>query len=1114
MQKNFTRKQKLWKIMKICAIQGMMAFVLTGVLMAHDNYGQVLDRPVSIHVHQADFEEALKEIEKAAQVRFFYSIDQLRFTETISIQADREPLRVVLDKLLLSRHISYKVHEKDFTIILKKEEPQDTQTDLRSPSDRLSEDQPALVTGRVIADATQQPLPGVNVVVKGTTAGTSTDSDGRYALQAQGNDILVFSFIGFTALEQRINDRKVIDVTLQEDIKNLEEVVVNAGYWQVKEKEGTGNISRVTASDISKQPVSNPLLALQGRMAGVVITPRTGVAGSALNVQIRGQNSLRPDGNYPLYVIDGVPVDSKPIQSLNSIFAGGIDPLNTINPENIESIEVLKDADATAIYGSRGANGVILITTKKGKKGNNDLDVQVYSGAGKVSRSIEMMNIEQYLQMRNEAFANDGPAAQDDLNNPDNAIYYPDLKVWDQKRTTNWQKTLFGETAHITDAQVSLSAGTSNTSFRFGGGFHNESTVFPGDFGYRKGTANLSLSHSSPGERFKFALTVNYGSDMNRLFNSNPVYTALTLSPNAPGYDSQGNLDWTGYDFYTPNPFSQMKIQHKASSHTLITSSRFSYEILHGLKAIANVGYTDNLLKEIVNNPSTSMPPFSTAPISSSFGNRIGQSWLLEPQLSYSKTLAASQLDILLGTTWQSSSSNTQWIKGVGYLNDNLLGSITGASQILKLSSDDIQYKYNAIFGRIGYNWNETYFLNLTTRRDGSSRFGPNRKFANFGAVGTAWIFSNESFMRNNVGFISFGKLRASYGATGNDQIGDYGYLSTFSPSSFAYQGNPVLQTTALANPDYAWEINKKGEVGLELGVLRNRLLVTASWYVNRSSNQLVGYALPALTGFTSVMANLNATVQNTGFEFTLTSKNIESNQFTWTTAFNLTIPHNELLAFPNLASSSYANTYVVGQPLTIQKVYQSRGVDPEFGRYRFNDVDGNGVINAQDKTTFINFARQFYGGISNTVSFKSFDVSFFFEFVEQRVRGYMGTFLQAPGSVGNQPAFIVSASRWQNIGDISDIQKFTNDNTDYDNARSSDANSVDGSFLRLKTLSFSYRLPSALCNKIHLKNTSLFVNGQNLFMATKYVGFDPEIPGNTQLPQLRVVTAGIKFKI
>ena len=396
--------------------------------------------------------------------------------------------------------------------------------------------------------------------------------------------MLLFSAIGFATQEVKVGNQTIINVTLKESISELGEIVLNAGYYNTTKREATGSISKVTASEIEKQPVNNPLQALQARMPGVVITQTSGVAGSGMKIQIRGQNSLRTynptngvvDGNTPLYIVDGVPIASTPIYSSGELLspsAFGIDPLNTIDPANIESVEILKDADATSIYGSRGANGVVLITTKKGKAGKLDLDIQTSTSVGTVSKMMDVMNTQQYLAMRNEAFANDGttPGPADyDLNG-----------TWNTNTDNDWQELLIGGSANIYDVNASLSGGSELTSFRVGGSYRNETTVFPGDFGYKKTTANFNLNHTTADKKFNMSLSVNYGLDNNNLFNANLASYAVQLAPNAPIYNENGDLEWAGYTGDRLNPYSYFERSHNSKSKGLISNAVLSLSLIH-----------------------------------------------------------------------------------------------------------------------------------------------------------------------------------------------------------------------------------------------------------------------------------------------------------------------------------------------------------------------------------------------------------------------------------------------------------------------------------------------------------------------------------------------------
>ena len=368
------------------------------------------------------------------------------------------------------------------------------------------------ITGSV--SDTQGILPGVTILIKGKTTGTLTDENGYFSIDANPSDVLVFSYMGYKTQEITAGNQTVLNIQLEEDTTLLKEVILNAGYYSVKDKESTGSIARITAKEIETQPVTNVLATMQGRMAGVSITQTSGVPGGGFDIKIRGQNSLRADGNSPLYLIDGIPYSSEPVGNARStsVLPTLANPLNSINPNDIESIEVLKDADATAIYGSRGANGVVLITTKKGKQGKTQFTVNASKGSGKVTRFVDLLNTEQYLNMRAQAFANDGisnyPASAYDING-----------TWDQNRYTDWQKELLGGTANFTDVQTTVSGGNAQTQFVVSGTHHEETTVFPGAFGYKRGVIRGNINHSSTNNKFKINLASAY-TNQNTITNS------------------------------------------------------------------------------------------------------------------------------------------------------------------------------------------------------------------------------------------------------------------------------------------------------------------------------------------------------------------------------------------------------------------------------------------------------------------------------------------------------------------------------------------------------------------------------------------------------------------
>ena len=967
-----------------------------------------------------------------------------------------------------------------------------------------SQPQQSQISG-TITDGTS-PLPGVTISIKGkATSGAISDVNGKYTLTASPNYILVFTFIGFKTITIPTNGRSVLDIQMQEDATALQEVKINAGYYSVKESERTGSIARITAAAIETQPVTNVLAAMQGRMAGVSIIQTTGVPGGGFDIKIRGQNSIRTDGNAPLYIIDGVPYATDPIgyNQTASTFPSVTSPLNSINPATIESIEVLKDADATAIYGSKGANGVVLITTKRGKTGKTTINVKSTTGVGTVTKFMKLMNTEQYLAMRRQAFSNDRittyPQSAYDVNG-----------TWDQNRYTDWQKEFIGGTAQFNDVQGVLSGGSNKTQFILSSTYHTETTVFPSDFIYKKGGAQFNMNHSSEDNKFKFTFSTGY----NLQNNDQPAFdltaSSRSLAPNAPAlYNEDGKLNWENGTWQ--NPLRIMVAKFKSKTNDLVSNAVLSYEIIPDVVLKSNFGFTDLRHTETRTSPSTIYnPSFNLTSSNSSiyFNTTNRQSWIIEPQLNWEKELGTSKIGVLLGGTFQNQNTTRLYQFGSGFTSNSLLYDLASATTARVLFSDDTQYKYQAFFGRINYNWNERYLFNFTGRRDGSSRFGPGKQFAAFGAIGMAWLFSKENFLKEN-SWLSFGKLRASYGTTGNDQIGDYQFLNTYTSTGILYDSNVGLQPSRLFNPNFGWEINKKLEAAIESGFFNDRLFLTAAWYQNRSSNQLVGIPLPGTTGFQTLQANLDATVENTGWEFTLRTVNFSTKNFNWTTNLNLTFAQNKLLRYPGLETSTNSQKYRIGQPLNIELLYEYTGIDPQKGVYQFKDINSDGAITfPNDKQTAVDLNPQYFGGIQNQLSYKNWKLDFLFQFVKQEKRNYTIGFA---GQMTNQPARM--ADSWQQLGDDATEQIYTTGANSAAVTASSLYNQstgilTDASFIRLKNIALSYDLPLVIQNT----KCQIIFQGQNLLTLSSYKDGDPEFITAGFLPPLKIITAGIQL--
>lgn len=968
-------------------------------------------------------------------------------------------------------------------------------------------------------------LSGVSVSNEESNETAVTNSKGVYSLSVAGeNPVLVFRHPEYFEERVSVNNRTVVDVSLslsksesgaesqvnfqKGKEQGIEEVVlVNAGYYKVRDKERTGSIARVSAKDIENQPVTNVLAGAQGRMAGVSITQTSGVAGGGFDIQIRGKNSIRREGNEPLYIIDGVPLNAETpsLYAVTILPSASISALNAINPNDIESFEILKDADATAIYGSRGANGVVIVTTKKGKKGRTELKLNTSYSLSMVANRMQMMGTEEYLGMRKQAFVNDG------ISTYPAAAY--DLTAWDQGRYTDWQKALIGNTADASSVQLSLNGGSENSSFLISYGHQEQSTVFPADFKYKTNNLTGNFTFRTPDKRLEVNMNNTFSFQRNNVQNDDLTRRALQLSPNAPAlYDEFGNLNWEKNTFN--NPIASFKSEYLNSTTFINNGTNISYRLFPFLSLKLNGGVTYQDFEEMSLKPHTMYNPASGLTSANSNASRNNQtvfSYLLEPQIAADFSFGEHRFDVLVGTTLQQSETRQGSIVGIGFESNALIQNIGAAKT--KTVSDQVrnQYYYTAAFARFNYQFKKRYILNLTGRRDGSSRFSPENRFGNFGAVGAAWLFSEESFLKEN-SWLSFGKLRGSIGTTGNDKIGDYQYLNTYGVSPNIYNGITGLLPSRLYNRDFTWERTVKQEVALELGFLRNRLNLSAAYYSNSSSNQLVGIPLPATTGFATIQSNLPAKVQNTGWEFELSGQVLKSGDFRFDSSFNLTVPRNKLLEFPNLEGSTYANQYMIGYPMTLVKVYQFEGVNPETGLYSFTDFNGDGKITSPDDNKVIEkMGVELFGGWSGNFRYKQWSASFLFQFVKQRSWNYNRSML-IPGSMNNQPVEVLDA--WSPSNPTGTYMQYsTGANAQRNSLHSFFQNSTaavgDASFIRLKNVQLNYSIP---VQKFGIKEASIYVQGQNLLTITNYFGVDPEFTVVGYLPPLKTYSMGVQL--
>jgi len=1111
---------KLLRVMKIT-----LAILLIACLhVAANGYSQA----ITLTVKNAPLEKVFTEIKNQTGLNFFYSSDvDLQKANPVTLNVNNIPVNEVLDLCFKNQPFTYSILDK--VVVIKQKSTKSFSPDNIVVS--LID-----IKGKVVNE-NGDPVAGVTVSIKGTKQATATNANGEFAIKNTDKPaILIFTGTNVETFQLNVGGQSELIVKLTTRVSKLDEIQVIA-YGTTTKRLQTGNVSTVKAEELAKQPVNNLLLALEGLVPGIFITQSTGLPGSGVTVKIQGQNSISR-GNDPFYVIDGIPYISQVLPSLNNVLgnsasyylgstAGNGNPLSFINIADIESIDILKDADATAIYGSRAANGAVIITTKKGKAGQTKVDINMQNGWGKITRKLALMNTPQYLKMRNDAITNDGLTIQ--------TTDYDINGTWDSTRNTDWQKELIGGTAHYSDAQLNISGGNAATQFLVGSGYHKETSVSPGNFNDQKGSLHFNITNISSDQKFRLQLSGNYLIDNNQIPAIDFTSSAINMPPDAPAiYNVDGSLNWSpdpygNSTFYNPAAYLNSKNEIKTSN--LIGNALISYNILPSLEIKSSFGYTNMQTNEISTIPLVESPPEYRQYIQrvSLFGNSNINSWIIEPQASYKKTIAKGKLEALVGSTFQQNNKTQQQYTATGFNSDLVLEDISSASSVTVGPNIASIYKYNAVFGRLNYNWQNKYIINLSVRRDGSSRFGAQAQFHNFVSMAGAWIFSNEKFIQKNLAFLSFGKFRASYGTTGNDQIGDYQFLSLYSTTTnplvaVPYQGANGLAPTNLPNPFLQWEETKKLQFGLDLGFFNDQILLNVNYVHNRSSNELLPYALPVISGFSSITKNFPAVVQNTAWEFAITSVNIRTNDFKWVSNLNLTVPQNKLIAFPNLANSAYASNLVVGQSINVQKVYHFLGVDPSAGLYVFADSKGNSTSNPNaltDRTVLINNAPQFYGGIQNSFRYKRIELDFSLQFVKQTGLNYF--FGNIPGffggayATGNQPVSIIQS--WQKPGDIKTFQQLSSvyPSTVYSpflNANSSDKSYSDASFIRLKNISLSWELPKIWIKKARLQNFRIYIQGQNLLTFTKYPGLDPENLNVSALPPLRILSMGLQLTL
>lgn len=1085
--------------------------------------------------------QLFQEIERKTDFRFFYTQQAVKNAPTITSPNASASVEGHLVEVAKQANLRFKQVNNTISVIPASNQTQELIT---------KEIQFATIKGKV-TDETGAPIPGVTILLQGSTSGTVTDIDGNYTIEAAEGQVLVFSFIGYQTLNRVVGTSSILDVRMSVEENNLQEFVV-MGYGTIQKKDITGAVSAINSDKIKDQQVPSLDLALAGQMAGVVVTQSTGAPGGGASVRIRGAGSLSA-GNEPLYVVDGFPVTNDFDQRNN--------PLNTINPADIDNIQVLKDASATAIYGSRGANGVILITTKSGKNGTSRIDFNISTGVQQVEKLVDVLNAREFAayinESRNNAWVNSGPnrlATDPNSARLGNVMYLLPEAFQNPESLgegTNWQKEIF-RTAIMSNYQLNFSGGNDRTKYFVSAGYLDQEGVI----------INSDLK--------RYSFRVNVESQMNRKVkvgaNLTPSYTfsnqslaegnwqgggiiqsAITAAPHLTPYDEFGNYTKvTGQGIGLSEVDNPVKIAreyfHQQGTLRLLGTAFAEYSILENLRFKTLVGgdirnFREDIFSNSLINPNNINP---TKPAVGTNATSQTRNWLAEFTLSYAKSFGKHNLDAVVGYTAQNELLDVNRMTGTNFPNDNIK-TINAAGLITSAFNTKEEWALLSYLARVNYNFDDRYLLTATFRRDGSSRFGADSRWGTFPSISLGWRLSEENFM-SDVSWISELRLRASTGLTGNNFIANYGAIGLTAQENYIFGAsggvlNNGIRLANIPNSNLGWETNRQTDIGVEFGVLQNRFYLSADYYQKRTSDLLLNVPVPTLTGYSTALQNIGE-ILNKGLEFTVTSRNTVG-AFKWTTDFNISTNNISVQALGpdgspiisrqvTSASSPTHITQIGSEPgsyygYQVVGIYQNQQdldsspvilngngtVQSKPGQLKFADINGDGVITTADRTVLGSPFPDYTFGMTNTFNYKSFDFAFTLQGVQgfevlNLARRYYGNYS------GTYNVLRSTADGWMSETDRGDGVSPQIDRNFNALAGSNTVNNVtslfveDGSFLRIRNITLGYNLSQSALQKLKLSSARLSFTVQNAYTFTKYEGYNPEVSaqgGSTLVP-------------
>ncbi len=1003
------------------------------------------------------------------------------------------------------------------------------------------------ISGKILDAKDNSPLVGASVVVKGTDRGGITDYDGKFELKANTGETLIVSFVGYTSKEMSVGNESTLDITLETDATALSEVVITGYGGALNKREITGAISKVKGEDISNLPVQSFDRALQGRAAGVQVASANGVPGGAVQVRIRGVGSIGA-GNDPLYIVDGVQLNSGTRSSFTSS-----NPLNFLNPNDIESIEVLKDAAAASIYGSQAANGVILITTKKGKAGKTKVDLSYYKGSVNPIQQLKVLNSQDWIKVRIEALQNASPTAtplsirQNVLSSARLPVDYSDEQIASVP-TYNWQDVAFRK-GNIDNYEMSISGGNEKTKFYFSGSYNkNDANLINVDF--KRGTSTLKLSHEASKKLLiETALNISatksrgqFGSSNGGSFLGASAFSSSLVLPMNPFYKEDGSYYGTPSDGGMAGILNQNVLMVselntiQANINQMVGSITATYKITDDLVLRPFAGIDYGTIKGInYTDPRTADAFNVRGRVSTQNDENIN--FITNTTLNYNKRFGGDKhgVGMLVGVEYRKESNEATNSTSEGFPTPAFKYPNSAANPIT-VGGFWTGYSKAAAFAQAKYSLLSRYYLQGVMRYDGSSRFGRNTRWGLFPSGSFAWLMSEEGIFKRIKGLDEL-KFRASYGVTGNDQIGNFPSLGLFG-GGLAYNGVGGITASSIGNPDLKWERNVEAALGLEFSFLKSRITGQIDIFDRRSKDLLLSQSLPQTSGYNSITSNVGE-VQNKGIEFELNLKPIQYKGFSWDINFNITKIGNKVIklydginktatkdSFTILPGTLVPNSVIVGKPL--QAIYAARyaGVNSATGRPMWYDENDNityFIRNPGDFKYVGSSISTLFGGFTNSFSYNGIELSAFFQYDIGRLAiNNQGAFLVENGGRLFNSLQSVYDRRWQKQGDITDVPRPFNGNAEVRSSGQTAGTRAleDASYLRLKTLSVSYSLPRKMLASTKLfEEVRVYAQGFNLLTWTKWTGYDPEfvslnnVGNNGIVPQSQSYTFGVQVK-